>query len=624
MPKRHKASKYKPTKTGNRTKINGITDLNLNRESIMKPIQYISILFLVLATSMASAQIKFEVSVSKKKLGINERLRVDFEMNHDGDNFTPPDFSGFLVVGGPNQSVSHQWINGQKSFSKTYTYFLSPKKRGTITLKQATIDIDGVTYKTSPVTITVTAAVKKPKDPNDPSYVATENIHLVAEVSNTNPYLNQAITVVYKLYVSPNTGVSNWREIDTPRYNDFWSQNIDIKGLTVQNGTFNGEDYRYVVLRRTVLYPQKTGKLKIQPLSLDITVDVPTNRRDFFGGRLVKQVHRTVSAGSKTIRVKPLPQKGKPLDFTGAVGNFDFKVTTSKKELNATESLRANVEVSGEGNLKLFELPKLTVPNALEVYEPEKDDKIRTTLQGMQGERTESYTIVPQYKGKYPIPSISFSYFDPKTESYKRINSKEIVIDVQKGPLDNGSENTTASNTVNKQPISLQGNQFAYIKTKTDLTPIHAEHFFQSKLFWGGLLTPLLAIPLAIVFRRQKAIRDADLVGSKARRANKLAKKYLSEAKSSLGTKEAFYVALEKALHNYLKAKLRIETSEFSKDKISQLLVEKKVSDTDVSGFIALLESCELARYTPINNVTMQQDYQKAVQSISSIDKQIN
>ena len=232
----------------------------------MKLIKYISILIISLATSIASAQVKFEAKVSKNKLGINERLRVDFEMNQDGDHFNPPDFSNFTVVGGPNQSVSNSWINGVRSFTKTYSYFLAPKKQGTFTIDQATITIDGKIYKTIPVKIEVTAAVDVPKDPDDPNYIASENIHLVAEISKTNPYLNEAITVVYKLYVSPDTGVDNWQEIDSPRYNDFWSQNIDMQGQKVQTGTYNGEDYRYLVLRKTVLYPQKTGKLDIEPL----------------------------------------------------------------------------------------------------------------------------------------------------------------------------------------------------------------------------------------------------------------------------------------------------------------------------------------------------------------------
>lgn len=584
----------------------------------------ILLLFLLLVANTIFAQVTFEIKVSKKKLGINERLRVDFEMDKDGDNFTPPSFDGFTVIGGPNTSVSNSWLNGSHRYKKTYSYFLSPKSRGTFTIKQATVEIEGDVYKTSPVTIEVTAAVDVPRDANDPSYVADQKLHLVAEVSNASPYLNEAISVVYKLYVSPSIGVSNFKEIDNPRYNDFWSQNIQIDGLKAQNGTYNGEDYLYVVLRKVVLYPQKTGKLEIEPLTLDVTVDVPTNRRDIFGRRLMNQVHKTVSAGSRTINAKPLPEVGKPADFTGAVGGFDFSLETSKTELDATESLQATVKVSGSGNLNLFALPKLSLPSSLEVFEPEKKDNVSTTLSGMQGSVSETYTIVPQYKGKYPIPKISFSYFDLKSKTYKRIYSDEIVIDVENGPTSgtaiNGAEQGSG---ISKQAVVQQGKQFSFIKTQPNLMAIEQKIFFKSKTYWLLVLCPLLFIPLAIVFKKRKVKRDADVFGNKIRKADKLARKYLSEAKRNLGNKENFYVALEKALHNYLKATIHIETSELSKDKITSLLEERKVQRETISHFKEILKNCELARYTPITNVEMQQDYSKAASTISEIDKQI-
>lgn len=588
----------------------------------MKLLKGLHITIFILVATLASAQVKFEAKVSKTKLGVNERLRIDFEMNKDGDNFNPPSFNGFTVIGGPNQSVSNSWINGVRTYKKTYSYFLAPKSRGNFTIGQATIEIEGEIYKTTPVKIEITAAIDKPKDPNDPDYVASNNIHLVAEVSNSNPYLNEAITVVYKLYVAPTTGVDNWREIDIPRYDDFWSQNIDTKGQRVQNGTYQGEDYRYLVLRKTVLYPQRTGKLNIEPLSLNVSVQVPTNRRDIFGSRLMTRVNRTVSAGNRTINVKPLPSVGKPADFSGAVGDFSFKVTTSKTELDATESLQAKVEVRGKGNLKLFNLPKITLPSSLEVYEPEHKENVSTTTRGMQGSISDSYTIVPQYKGKYPLPSISFSYFDLETETYKRLSSEEIIINVLNGPANTNSQASTSSNTNVKQAVVSNNNQFAFIKTKTDLVTTQNTYFFKSKLFWSLLLAPFLVIPLVILVRRKKAIRDADVTGNKIRRADKLARKYLKGAKKQLGKKEAFYEALEKALHNYLKAKLRIETSDLSKDRIQSLLLERNVENAVVSDFIAIFENCELARYTPITNVTMQADYDKAAKTISLIDKQ--
>jgi hypothetical protein len=185
--------------------------------------------------------------------------------------------SGLLAAS--SQQVSQSWINGRASFQKSYSYYLLPTQKGTLVIKQASVEINGQIYKTNPIRVNVTNAVEQPRDPNDaPQVSADEALHLVAEVSKGNPYLNEPITVVYKLFFSYNIGITNWRELEKPKYNDFWSQNIDIKQLVAEEGKYNGERYRYVTLRKTVLYPQKSGKLTIEPLSLDIDVQLPTNR----------------------------------------------------------------------------------------------------------------------------------------------------------------------------------------------------------------------------------------------------------------------------------------------------------------------------------------------------------
>jgi hypothetical protein len=585
---------------------------------------YISLVLILLSTGLISAQVKFEAKVSKSKLGLNERLRIDFEMNGDGDNFVPPNFKGFTVVGGPNTSQTRYWSGGKRFFSKTYSYFLAPKKQGNFTIKQATIEIEGETYKTFPVTIQVTKAVERPKNGNNAEYIASENIHFVAEVSNINPYLNEPITIVYKLYVALDTGVSGWRNKEVPRFNDFWNQNIEVKAFNPENAKYNGEDYRYVILRKAVLYPQKTGKLKIEPYVLDLTVEVPTSRSDIFGNRIVTKVPHAITAGDRIITVKPLPEEGQPTDFKGAVGDFNFKVTTSKNALDAGESLQAKVQISGKGNLKLFELPQLSVPSSLEVYEPEHSEKVRTNLAGMQGSISDTYTLVPQYKGKYPLPSLSFSYFDLKTKAYKSINSNEIVIDVINGPssVDANTEKDNAT-YANKQFVDVNNNTFAFIKKNPNLQSIISQNFFKSTSFWALLLIPFLAIPIAILVRRRKEVIDADVQGNRIRKANRLAKRFLGEAKKALGQKDAFYVALEKALHNYLKAKLNIETNELSKDRINELLTNRKAQTETIGHFLNLLESCELARYSPYTQVEMQRDYDKSAETISLIDKQM-
>lgn len=581
--------------------------------------RYLILLFLSFQAMIA--QVQFEAKVSKQTLGLNERLRIDFTMNDDGDNFTPPNFEGFKIVAGPSQQVSQSWINGRSSFNKTYSYFLLPMQKGTLVIRQASIDIRGQIYKTSPIKITVTAAVEQPRDPNDSQVSADESLHLVAEISKTNPYLNEPITVVYKIYFSYNIGITNWRELDKPKYNDFWSQNIDIKQLVAEEGRYNGEKYRFVTLRKTVLYPQKSGKLVIEPLSLDVDVQLPSNRRNIFGQVLLVEDHKRVSAGAKTINVKALPEAGKPADFSGAVGRLAFKVTPSKTNIKSGESLDLDVSVSGTGNLKLFTLPKPIVPTALEMYDPVHSEQVSTPLSGMTGRISDKYAIIPQYKGKYPIKPMTFTYFDLGSQSYKTVTSPEIMINVLEGP--NAGDNSVAATSDTKKAAVLSSAQFKFIKLKTDLISMKQSDFYGSTLFYLLTLLPFLCIPIIVIFKKKKEAIDGDIAGNKIKLSNKLAKKYLSEAQKEIGNKEPFYIALEKAMHNFLKAKINIETSEMSKEKISEILLERKANPESISAFINLTENCEFARYAPSTSTAIQQDYDKAVAIISELEKQI-
>jgi len=567
--------------------------------------------------------ISFIAEISKKTLGINENLRVDFKMNQDGDNFIAPNFEGFRVVGGPNQSVSNMWVNGKRTFSKIYSYYLSPLKTGSLSIGQATIEIENKIYKTIPVKVKVSESVSIKKDPNDASYVVNENLHLVAEVSNNKPYLNQGFSVIYKLYFSPQINITNVGEIDSPEYNNFWSHNIKIPRLQIERGSYKGESYNYVIWKKIVLYPQKSGILNILPLTLDVSVDVPTNKRDFFGNRIYTQVPKTVTAGKREINVLNLPENA-PENFNGAVGEFKIELSTTKKELNASESVQATLKVSGTGNLKLFSIPSLITPSSIEKYDPEYKENVKTNIKGMYGNILNTYTLVPQFKGKYPISPVKFVFFDPKTRAYKSVFSNEIIINVLEGPSRSFSDNSKqvlSNNTTNN--ISLAKSQFKFIKTKPNLISLEPYNFIYSTLFYLLIILPLIMILVVISFFKSKKSSDLDIKGYKSRRANKLAKKYLSEAKISLQKKDVFYVALEKALHNFLKSKLSIETSDYSKEKIKSLLLKKNIQNESIDLFIILIENCEYARYTPSSNVGINNDYENAVKVIAEIDKQI-
>ena len=597
------------------------------------------LLILLLSLQGLYAQVEFKATPSKTKLGINEKLRVEFSMNQDGDNFSPPTFQGFQAAG-PGQMISNSWINGKRSFSKSYTYVLTPKAKGTFTIGQATIEIEGQTYKTSPFKVTVGDAVANPnpqpqrpynpynpyqqqqEDPGDQvAQKPGDGIHLVAEVANTSPYVNQPVNVVYKLYVSPNSSVLNFFEKESPKYNDFWSQIevVDGKSMKVQQGTYKGQPYRYVVLRKAVLYPQKSGRLEIEPLVVELNVEVPTGRRDMFGRPFTTQAKTEATTGKKFINVRALPEAGKPDDFNGAVGNFEFKVTPGKTTLKGGESTQVTVSVSGKGNLKLFTLPKPEVPAALEMYDPEHKEDVKTPLTGMYGSISDLYTIVPNNKGKYPIKPLSFSWFDPNTAKYHTVTSKEIMIDVTTMPANAAAANQVASS---KQKLA-PGETFRFINLETSLRATGRDDFFGSTLFYILLFIPFLLIPVIVLLKKKKEAYDSDVTGNKIRQNNKLARKFLGEAKKQLGSKEPFYLALEKALHNFLKAKLNIETSELSRENIRELLLSRKADPDTVNNFSLIMDNCEFARYAPSSGTAMQQDYDSAVSVITALEKQI-
>ena len=582
----------------------------------MRLFVYISFLFFL---NISFSQVKFETEVSKTKLGVNENLRVDFKMNKDGDNFNPPSFNGFRVVGGPNQSVSNSWINGVRTFSKTYSYFLTPEKKGNYTIGQASIEIDGDIYKTLPVKVQVTEAVESSLSPGSPSSVVDDDIELSIEISKSNPYLNEPISVEFKLLFNPKINVTNLGEIDNPEFKNFWSQNIKIPRLEIKSTSYKGQRYNYVTWKKALLFPQKAGDLELLPLTLDVTIDVPTNRRDFFGNTIYTQTSKKVASRKRIIKVKNFPENGKPESFNGAVGNFDISLNSSKSQLKATESFQLEFKVNGNGNLKLFSLPEIIVPSSLEKYAPEFKEKINTSLSGMNGEISNVYTIVPQYQGKYPIPPVEFSFFNPKTEQYVTLYSNESIVDVLDGPTRLSESNVQASNPVSNSITSTD--QFNFIKLSSDFIQINRKNIIDSKkILFTLFLIPIIILILSIIYfnLRNKKVSENIL---KSRDADLLARQYLNNAKIDMNNKDSFYASLENALFNFIKSKYLIEREDFSKDRLKNILEKDKISDNIIEDLIDIINSCELARYTPTTPEGMDQDYEKAVKVISNFDK---
>lgn len=596
------------------------------------------VLFLILFNLcfLASAQVKFSANVQKSTYALNESIQLSYEMNVDADNFQLPKMDGFKVEG-PFLMMQNYNINGRRGFLKTYKYFLTPKKVGEYTINEAQIEFGGKFYKSEPIKIKITKAVAQPQrnqqqnqnfNPFDdpffnqmpsqrqaqPNY--GEGVFLVADIDNKSPILNQPIKVVYKIYFDPRIQIGNISNIKKPKYNGYWSQFYDANKPAVE-AQYNGKIYAMAVLGSAILYPQEAGKKPIEPFSFTAELE-SISGRDMLGRPVYTTSARNFSSGTQNIFVRDLPSKDKPTSFSGAVGTLDFKVTASKTEIKGGESLDLIVSVSGKGNLKLFSLPKPEVPNAFEMYDPVHKETIETPMTGMSGFESDTYTIVPQFKGSYEIKPIEFVYFDLNTKTYKKVLSKPIVINVLEGP-----EYTEGANKNKKSGVKESEKAFVNNVKTGRFETIKTSKFLGSTKFYLGLFLPLMLIPILVLYKNKRDKKAADLIGNKKKKSNKLVKKYLSEAKKQRKNKEQFYVALEKAMHNFLKAKLNIETTEMNKEAIKNTLLSHNINESLVSEFIGITENCELARYAPTSQVSIEEDFEKAIRIVSDLDKKL-
>jgi len=600
---------------------------------MMKSIVYLAFMFLSLGNTL-QAQVSFRTRVSKTAMSTDERLRVNFEISSNNGqinqrNFTPPTFTGFQKIMGPSTSQEYSYINGKVSSKFVYGYILQPNKTGKLKIGQASVKIDGKTYKTQPVTITVTKGQnanrqntgvpisRGPKNNNITVKDKIDNAILVAELTKTNPYVNEAVGLVYKLYIPRNYGVFNYNETAQPQFNGFWVQDVDKNISGPFEGQINGKPYRYYILRKKLLFPQQAGKLTVKALTLQIDLKVPVYR-NFFGMRVPDyEVQRVkLTSGKKVLRVKELPKDGQPIDFSGAVGKFDLKTTVDKNQVKTGEPVNVSVQVQGTGNLKLFDLPKLKASEGLEIYDPKHTEHIKTTFAGNRGMVKDDYVLVPGNPGKYIIPGMRFVYFDPKSGKYITKNSEDIVLFITGEGKQSNPNNLTQNN--NNDSSGQNAVDFRFIKDKINFISKNQKDFYAGKLFYTLIGLAFLLAFIAFGYHKYLSNKVYDVAYEQQKKNKNLATKFLKEAKKSIGDKETFYARLEKALHNFLKARLQIDTTEMTRQNIQNKLLENGVNQDKINQLTDLLNRCDMARYAPTTTTKMEQDFADAEHLMNS------
>lgn len=601
---------------------------------------FISVL-LALSAVLAHAQTSIQVQ-THNVVALDEQFNVTFII----EGSKPSSFSwepgeDFVLVWGPQQgrSTSVQIVNGKRTESSqtTYSYILKPVKAGKFTLAKASAKVKGNEIFSQEQTIEVVASGSSSSSgqsassgqsqpaqsrPSQQGVISDNDIFMNISLSRSNVVLGEPITATVKLYQRVN--ISGFESASFPSFNGFWSQEIETPtNIEFSRETYNGQIYNAATLRKFVLIPQQTGQLKIDPAELVclVSVRVSSGGNSIFDGFFddYRTVRKKVVTKPLTVNVSPLPS-GAPASFGGGVGEFSISAKVSKDSLLTHEAASLIVTVSGKGNVSLLETPKVSFPPDMEVY----DTKVVSDVSagGLSGSKRYEYPFIPRSYGDFVIEPVKYSYYDVNQKKYVTLETAPIELKVGKGK-DVDASSPVVMPGVNRKDVKNLDSDIRYINTKDPELAAKGDFFIGSGLFWMLMaLITAAAVAFWLIFRKLAA-RRADVVGTRNRKATKMALKRLQLANTFLKQNlyTAFYEELHKALLGFISDKLNMPVAELSRDRISETLKAENVQQEHIDTFISLLDACEFARYSPSSgHDAMEAHYTSALDVISSID----
>ena len=610
---------------------------------------------LMLPTSyLLAADIEF-VATGPKEISLGEQFEISFSVNGNGSSFIGPPISGFAVLSGPNPSTSSsvQIINGQMSQSITTSliYYLQATQLGTFTIPGATITVNGKKLKSNSLTIKVIkgqSAATRQQQGQSATPLATlgnKDVFLRAFVSKNNPVEGEQVIVNYKIYTR--VPIPEYAVTKLPSSVGFWAQDLLEANYKPKQSAerINGQQYAVAEIKKEALFPQKAGKLVIQPIQVDVIAQLAVKQakkkrttndpfgndpffdsffNDVFSGPQVEHVKRSLTSNSLTINVLPLPNaknsSSKPVDFTGAVGQFNLSTKVDKTAVKADEPITLNITISGKGNIKLIENPKIVFPSDFEVYDPKVSDNVSASGGGISGTKSFEYILIPRNPGKFTIKPFSFTYYDLGQRRYVTQTSPSYTFNVSKG---DGRMYTTGAN---QQNVKNLDNDIRVIKQGAPKLRVTGEYFWKSPLFWIWLILPALLFALLLILMKNELQKRRDASLMKNRRATRMARKRLSKAKSYLAEKNSdrFYEEVSQALWNYLTDKYYIQRAELSMETVRETLAQKNIPENVIEDLIKMLEHCEYARFAIAGKANdLQQVYESAITLITTIEDKL-
>lgn len=579
----------------------------------------ILILFLFLIPSFLFSQ-NFKATVTKNNVSVGEEFQLIFTASGKSSDFRAPNLNGLRKLSGPNKSSSSsmQIINGKVSSSEStsYSYYLTAIAEGELTIAPAFIVIDGKKVASKAIKLKVSKA-----DPNaNKGLNIEEKVELKVSINKSKVYQGEQIVITYKLYSEINLAEITILEI--PEMNGFWKEDVktNSKGKIE---VINGVNYKVWEISKSIITPQKSGVLEIDPMLLDIKVQVPKerNRRDPFGMfNNYRTIMDEVSSRKIKINVKDLPPNA-PKEFNGAVGSFKLKASIDKVNAKTNEAINYKLVLSGKGNIHLIDEIAVDFPSDFETYDVQKQDKTFVSKNGISGKIILDYLFIPRFQGEYTIPATKFAYFDPAAKKYKTVDTENFTLNITKGKSNEGS---FSSSDDLKKEVNSKLNE---IETNTIFEAKNSKKLNENWTMMLLMILPILLLLFYLIKEKYYQILDANPIDRKFRKSLRIAQKRLKKAEKLMknAEKEQFFEEIEKSLWHYFSSKFNVDVADLSKETISVYFEKNSIKESVSLTFIEIIKDCEFCRFAPssLDNSQMDTVYEKATKVIIEVEHQL-
>lgn len=588
------------------------------------------ILSIIFVEIVATAQVSF-TTIPPRNVIEGEKFTVTFRLkNGETNNIEAPEIDGCTLIYGPSTSTMHsmQMVNGTTTSSTAtdYSFVYKADKQGTFKIPEISVSVDGKSISSNEVSFTVLPAekqIQKSTNTNNLSDINVSNQDIIVRIilSKNKVYEQEAIDCTVKLYTKYQ--LSSFAIKQQPTFNNFIIEDIAVQSSLNNMEHYNGQNYMTAILKKCIIFPQKSGTLTISPGKYEISV-IQYERvgMGFFSQQRPIEKQVIVNSNSPSITVIALPQP-QPVGFTGAVGNFSLDVKLSNTSLKTNEVASLVYTIKGNGNIKNILDPVVDFPSEFEQYTPKTEITTNVSGGNVIGTKTIEYTFSPRNVGEYKIGENKFVFFDLSQKKYKTISIPEYIIKVGKG----NDVSTPSISTIQQNEITTKNTDILHIKLGTSNLLKEHKYIVYSSVYWLLYVVVIIILIIVVILYKKHINSLADIQGQRLSKANKMAVKRLKEAKVYMTTTDSdkFYEELEKAVWGYLSDKLLIPVSLLSRENISLEMSKYGADEAIIAKFLVIIEECEMARYSPIKtegqNVSLYNNALEAIKEFDNIKK---